>query len=140
MSLILDRDEPEPPIARTERDNLIQFPPELFGIVRTPWRTWAAAEISSSSARARAVAEGRSKRIEALVTSDAPSAPAASAIDLVRSTGDVPTRPGQGWINWPLFGQVLMLRQMEIEVEPLVEINREWARVVEARVRQELYG
>lgn len=64
MSLILDRDEPEPPI-QTERNNLIQFPPELFGIVRTPWRTWAAAEISSSAAHKRAVREGRSRRVEA---------------------------------------------------------------------------
>lgn len=132
---------------------ILYFPEDDFTPPKFNWLTWARAEISSSAAHARAVAEGRSRRVEAITgdPSDADGFLPAKQTDtaneaagtpgrILSATADVSTRPGCGEVNWKLFGRILKIRQMEIKIEPLVEINREWARVVEARVAKELYG
>lgn len=44
---------------------ILYFPEDDFAPSRFNWLTWARAEISSSPAHARAIAEGRSRRVEA---------------------------------------------------------------------------
>lgn len=132
-------------------------------------REIAAAIIDCSPAHARAVAEGRSRRpqepsvpqldkaladIEALERdSDAKGSISqnggaqesgctglkTSAIGIVASAADIPTRPGNGRFNAALWSRCLKLRQLELEFAPVVVINREWARVVEKRVSAALY-